>query len=165
MSTHQQQRYFSLWPGGRGSPSLAWITMEGNHHTSSNHPHARAPASSQGLPRAISFATDTRWGYKSENRGQTRREGESDQGGLDAGNETENTKQRIWHWAPGRLGFPGGSDGKESTCQCRKPGSIPGAGRSPGEGNGDPLQCSCLENSVDREGWRAPVHEITVGHK
>ena len=120
MSTHRQRRYFSLWPGGRGSPGLVWITMEGNHHTSSNHPHARAPASSQGLPHATSFATDTMWGYRSL-MVQTWREGESQQGGLDAGNETENTKQRIWLWAPGRLGFPGGSDSKESACQCRKP--------------------------------------------
>ena len=46
-------------------------------------------------------------------------------------------------------GFPGGSDGKESTCNAGDPGSIPGSGRSPGEGNGYPLQCSCLENSTD----------------
>ena len=44
-------------------------------------------------------------------------------------------------------------------------GSIPGPGRSAGEGNGNPLQYSCLENSMDREGWRATVHEIAVGHK
>ena len=39
-------------------------------------------------------------------------------------------------------------------------GSIPGPGRSPGEGNGNPLQCSCLENSVDRGAWRATVHGV-----
>ena len=38
-------------------------------------------------------------------------------------------------------------------------GSIPGSGTSPGEGNGNPLQCSCLENPMDREAWRATVHE------
>ena len=48
------------------------------------------------------------------------------------------------------LGFPGGSDGKESACNARDPGSIPGSGRSPGEGNGYPLQNSYLENSTDR---------------
>ena len=58
---------------------------------------------------------------------QTWREGESHQGDLDAENETENTKQRIWLWAPGRLGFPSGSDSKESACQCRKPGFDPWA--------------------------------------
>ena len=47
------------------------------------------------------------------------------------------------------LGFPGGSDGKASACSTGDPGSIPGLGRSPGEGNGNPLQYSCLENSMD----------------
>ena len=47
-------------------------------------------------------------------------------------------------------GFPGGSNGKESAYNARDPTSIPGLGRSPGEGNGNPLQYSCLENSTDR---------------
>ena len=47
------------------------------------------------------------------------------------------------------LGFPGGSDGKESTCNAEDLGSIPGLGRSPGEGNSYPLQYSDLENSMD----------------
>ena len=47
------------------------------------------------------------------------------------------------------LGFPGGSDGKVSACTAGDPGSFPGLGRSPGEGNGNPLQYSCLENSVN----------------
>ena len=47
-------------------------------------------------------------------------------------------------------GFPGGSDGKESTCNEGDQGSMPGLGRSPGEGNGYPLQYSCLKNSMDR---------------
>ena len=46
--------------------------------------------------------------------------------------------------------FPGGSDGEESACNAGDPGSVPGLGRCPGEGNGDPLQYSCLENSTDR---------------
>ena len=45
--------------------------------------------------------------------------------------------------------FPGGSDGKVSACNAGDPGSIPGSGRSPGEGNGNPLQHSCLENPMD----------------
>ena len=49
--------------------------------------------------------------------------------------------------------FPGGSDGKASSCSAGDPGSIPGLGRSPGEGNGNPLQYSCLENSMDRGAW------------
>ena len=46
-------------------------------------------------------------------------------------------------------GFPGGSDGKVSACNAGDPGLIPGSGRSPGEGNGNPLQHSCLENLMD----------------
>jgi len=47
-------------------------------------------------------------------------------------------------------GFPRGPDGKESACNAGDPGSVPGSGRSPGEENGNPLQYSCLENSMDR---------------
>ena len=50
-------------------------------------------------------------------------------------------------------GFPGGSDGKASACNVEDPGSIPGSGRSPGEENGNPLQYSCLENSMDEGAW------------
>ena len=49
--------------------------------------------------------------------------------------------------------FPGGSDSKESACNVGDPGLIPGPGRSPGEGNDNPLQCSCLENPMDRGAW------------
>ena len=48
-----------------------------------------------------------------------------------------------------KRGFPGGSDGKASVCNEGDPGSIPGLGRSPGEGNGNPLQYSCLENPME----------------
>ena len=48
-------------------------------------------------------------------------------------------------------GFPGGSDNKESNCNARDLGLIPGSGRSSGEGNGYPLQCSCLEKSMEEE--------------
>ena len=48
------------------------------------------------------------------------------------------------------LGFPGGSDGKESACNTGDPGSIPGSGRSLGEGNGNPLQYSCWKNPMER---------------
>ena len=53
------------------------------------------------------------------------------------------------------------SDGKESACNAGDQGSIPGLGRSPGEGNGNLLQYSCLENSMDRGAWLATVHEVT----
>ena len=58
------------------------------------------------------------------------------------------------------LGFPGGSDGKEFSYDAGDLGSIPGLGRSPGEGNGNPLQYSCLENPLDRRAWRAKVHGV-----
>ena len=57
--------------------------------------------------------------------------------------------------------FPGGSDSKESACSVGDPGSIPGSRRSPGEGNGNPLQYSCLENPMDRGTWQATVHGVT----
>ena len=58
-------------------------------------------------------------------------------------------------------GFPGGSDGKESVCNAGHLGSIPGLGRSLGEGNGNPLQSSCLGNLMDRGAWQATAHEVT----
>jgi len=58
-------------------------------------------------------------------------------------------------------GFPGASEGKASACSVADPGSIPGSGRSTGEGNGSPLQYSCLENSMDEGAWWAEVHEVT----
>ena len=57
--------------------------------------------------------------------------------------------------------YPGGSDGKESTCRIGDLNSIPGLGRSPGEGNGNPLQYSCMENPMDRGAWQAIVHGVT----
>ena len=67
------------------------------------------------------------------------------------------TVSLLWHI------FPGGadsSDSKESACSAGDPGSIPGSGRSPGEGNGNPLQYSCLENSMERIAWRTTVHGV-----
>ena len=58
------------------------------------------------------------------------------------------------------VGLPGGSDGKESACSAGDPGSIPGSGRYAGEGNGNPLQYSCLENPLDRGAWQATVHGV-----
>ena len=58
------------------------------------------------------------------------------------------------------MGSPGGSDGKASARNAGDPGLIPGLGRSPGEGNGNPLQYSCLENSMDGGAWWATVHRV-----
>ena len=59
------------------------------------------------------------------------------------------------------VGFPGGSDGKESAYNAGDLGLIPGSGRSPGEGNGYPRQYSRLESSADRGAWQATVHGVT----
>ena len=59
------------------------------------------------------------------------------------------------------MGFPSGSDSKESACNAGDPDSIPGLDRFLGEGNGNPFQYSCLENPMDREAWWAMVHGVT----
>ena len=61
-----------------------------------------------------------------------------------------------WSWA----NFPGGSDSKASVYNAGDPGSIPGLGRSPGEGNDNPLQDYCLENPTDRGAWQVTVHGV-----
>ena len=58
-------------------------------------------------------------------------------------------KKKKKKWLIKLSNFPGGKDGKESACNVGNSGSIPGSGRYPGEGNGNPLQCSCLENPRD----------------
>ena len=60
-------------------------------------------------------------------------------------------------------GFPSGSEGKAAACNEGDPGSIPGSGRSPGEGNGNPLQFSCLENPMEGGAWQATVHGVAKG--
>ena len=57
-------------------------------------------------------------------------------------------------------GFPSSSDGKESACNAGDPDLIPGSGRSPEEGNGNPLQYSCLENCMDGGAWWATFHGV-----
>ena len=58
-------------------------------------------------------------------------------------------------------GFPCRSVGKESACNVEDLATIPGLGKAPGKENGNPLQCSCLENSMDRGAWWATVHGVT----
>ena len=60
----------------------------------------------------------------------------------------------------GLMGFPGGSDGKESACNAGDLGLIPGLGRFPGERNGYPFQYSCLENPMDRGAWWVAVYGV-----
>ena len=65
----------------------------------------------------------------------------------------------------GLWGFPGGSEVKASACKAGDPGSIPGSGRSPEEGNGNLLQYSCLENPMDRGAWKVTVHGVAKSQK
>ena len=58
------------------------------------------------------------------------------------------------------MGFSDGSDDKESVCNAGDLGPTPGLGRSPGDGNGNPPQYSCLENPMDRGAWRATAHGV-----
>ena len=60
--------------------------------------------------------------------------------------------------------FPGDSDNKESACNAGDLGLIPRLGKFPGEGNGDPIKYSCLENSMDRGAWQAKSVGLRVGH-
>ena len=68
--------------------------------------------------------------------------------------------EKNLHASNGGFGFSCGSDGKESVCNAGDPGSIPGSGRSLGEGNSDIVKYSCLENPMDREAWWATVHWV-----
>ena len=67
----------------------------------------------------------------------------------------------ILHLSIYSVGFPCGSEGKDSACNAGDLSLIPGSGRSSGEANGSPLQYSCLENPMDGEAWRATVHRVT----
>ena len=75
------------------------------------------------------------------------------------GNVMEKRRQ-IWVLLKYCLGFPGDSMVKNPPANAGYAGSIPGLGRSPGEGNGNPLQYSCLESIMDRGAWWATVHEV-----
>ena len=69
---------------------------------------------------------------------------------------------RVWRGEATIVDFggPSSSDDKKSACNVGDPGSVPGLRKSPGRGYGNPLQNSCLENSMDRGAWRATVHGV-----
>ena len=79
--------------------------------------------------------------------------------------ESDMTERLHFHFtSKPHVGFPGGSDRKESACNIGDPGLIPGLGRSPGKGNGNPLQHSCLENPMDRGAcWLQSMGSPRVG--
>ena len=70
-------------------------------------------------------------------------------------------KSKSFYEASNLFSFPGGSEGKGSACNAGDLGLIPESGRSPGEWDGNPLQYSCLENSLDRGAWWDTVHGVT----
>ena len=72
------------------------------------------------------------------------------------------TRETDLDYFSNNMGFPGSSDGKESVCNARDLGSIPGWGKFPGEENGNLLQY-CLENPMGRGAWRATVHAVAKG--
>ena len=88
-----------------------------------------------------------------ESHGQRRLAGHNSQA-----RKESDTTERLTLLLPAT--FPGGSNSKESACSAGDPGSIPGSGRFPGEGNGNPLQYFCLKNPMDRGAWWATVHEV-----
>ena len=75
--------------------------------------------------------------------------------------ESDTTERLHFHFHMVILGFPGGSDGRETTCNEGDLGSIPRLGRATGGGHGNPLQYSCLENPMDGGAWWAIVHGVT----
>ena len=81
-----------------------------------------------------------------------------------AGQKIQSVSAVRWYrktWVNLLAKFPGGSDSKSSARNVGDTGSIPGSGTSPGEGNGNPLQYSCLENPMDRGAWWATAHRVT----
>ena len=74
--------------------------------------------------------------------------------------ESGTTERLHFHFHLRTEGFSGGSDSKESACNAGDPDSIPRQGRSPGKGNGYPLQYSCPENPLDRGAWQVTVHGV-----
>ena len=108
------------------------------------------------------MALPTQWTWVWANSRRWWRTGKPGSWGLGAGHDlaTEN-QYRINHYYPLICGLPWWLSGKESACNAGDAVSIAGLGRSPGEGNGYPVQYSWLGNPRDREAWRAKVHGVT----
>ena len=91
-----------------------------------------------------------------------KKEEEGEKGRKQGKEKEKEEKQKFGNQKAGVVeGFPGGSDGKESACSVEDLGSIPGLGRSPGGGHGNPLQYSCLKNPHEQRAWRTTVHGIS----
>ena len=122
-----------------------------------------------GLPLAPSMATRSRvsckehWAplqpYKYKGEGQPLNRGDSWEL-MRTTTPTSKEQVQLQWFLTQRQDFPSGSDGKASAYTMGDPGSFPGLGRSQAEGNGNPLQYSCLENPMDRGAWEATVHGV-----
>ena len=128
-------------------PALREVFRETEEEKRSPAPHesgvARTPRSDSGITRDKAWP-DSPQEHRRRNSERSTKQCVSD----NAGNEGDTILSQE--------GFPGGPDGEESTCpagDAGDPGAIPGSGRSPGEGNGNPLQYSCLGNPTDRGAW------------
>ena len=134
--------------------------MVGWYHQLNGHEFEQAPGDGEGQG---SLACCSPWGYKELDTTEQLNNNIVPGGfpGSSAGSPGPSPLRRDRLQTPVFLGFLGGSDGKESTSNSGDLGLIPGLGRSPGEGNGNSLQYSCLENPMDRGAWRATVHGVT----
>ena len=142
--------------GGEGD---AEDEMVGWYHQLNGHEFEQAPGDGEGQG---SLACCSPWGYKELDTTEQLNNNIVPGGfpGSSAGSPGPSPLRRDRLQTPVFLGFLGGSDGKESTSNSGDLGLIPGLGRSPGEGNGNSLQYSCLENPMDRGAWRATVHGV-----
>ena len=133
--------------------------MVGWYHQLNGHEFEQAPGDGEGQG---SLACCSPWGYKELDTTEQLNNNIVPGGfpGSSAGSPGPSPLRRDRLQTPVFLGFLGGSDGKESTSNSGDLGLIPGLGRSPGEGNGNSLQYSCLENPMDRGAWRATVHGV-----
>ena len=133
--------------------------MVGWYHQLNGHEFEQAPGDGEGQG---SLACCSPWGYKELDTTEQLNNNIVPGGfpGSSAGSPGPSPLSRDRLQTPVFLGFLGGSDGKESTSNSGDLGLIPGLGRSPGEGNGNSLQYSCLENPMDRGAWRATVHGV-----
>ena len=138
--SHCRQTPYHLSHQGSPVPGLALTSFHPGHQTWEGRHFWDDPAEKQNLPaHNVSLACALFWAENNRSR-------------KDSG--------RNFDFPLNHLGFPGGSDGKESTCNGGDSDLIPGSGRSPGEGTGYPLQHPCLENSMDRGAWQVTVRGV-----
>ena len=118
----------------------------------------RCPGGGHGNPTPVLLPEESSW---TEEHGGLQSMGLQESGMIERLKHSTQQCLKIVNLSGSRCRFLSGSDGKESPYNAGDPGSIPGLGKSPGGGNGDPLKCSCLENSKDRGAWVLTVLGFT----